>query len=117
MADVQIHELAAITRLPSTNDVLAIDTGSVTWKVSMTNLVGSFLKTSSVTATTDSNGNINLDLAFSTNYVVAARSNGYIVTPWTSGSDQKWHARVTGITGTAVANTSVTVNFLYYVNI
>ena len=117
MADIQIHDLAAITRLPASADVLAIDTGSVTWKVSMTNLIGSFLKTNSATATTDANGNINLDLAFSTNYVVAARANGYIVTPWTSGSDQKWHARITGITGTAVANTSVTVYFLYYASI
>ena len=117
MADIQIHDLAAITRLPSSNDVLAIDTGSITWKVSMTNLMGATMKSSSVTATTDSNGNINLDIAVSGNWMIACRVSGSIVTPWASGSDLKWHARVTGISGSAVANQSVTCYFLYYATI
>ena len=114
MADIQIHELAAITRLPASSDVLAIDTGSVTWKVTMANLMGATMKTSTVTATTDSNGNIDLGISFTGNYVLAVRINGSIATPWASGSDGRWHCRVTGITGAAITSTSVTAYVLSY---
>lgn len=39
MADIQIHELAALIRDPSSADVFAIDTGSVTWKVPFSAIV------------------------------------------------------------------------------
>lgn len=69
-------------------------------------------QTKNVTATTDTNGNISLGLAAASYHVLSAKSSSRIVTPWVSG-DGDWHARVTGVGGGAVADTSVTVTAIY----
>ena len=70
--------------------------------------------TTRATDTTDSNGNINLGLDSNDNVIVAVYSPSLIVTPWVSGTDGGWKARVTSTSGNAVANSSVTVTIKYY---
>ncbi|MBR4711083.1 MAG: hypothetical protein IKP10_03555 [Clostridia bacterium] len=70
-------------------------------------------QTQDVTATTDTNGNISLGLAAANYHVLSAKSSSRIVTPWVSGDDSNWHARVTGVNGNATASTSVTVTVIY----
>ena len=66
-----------------------------------------------VTATTDANGNISLDLNQQSYVVTAVKATSWIATPWVSGSDNSWHARITGITGNPTASQSVTVTVYY----
>lgn len=69
-------------------------------------------RTKSVTATTDSNGNISLGLAVASYHVLSVKASSLIATPWVS-SDDNWHAHVTAVNGNAYANTSVTVTAIY----
>lgn len=71
------------------------------------------IKMATVTATTDANGNLDTGITLAGNRVLSAYAASSIVTPWVSASDSKWHARITGISGTVVASTSVTVNVVY----
>ena len=83
-----------------------LTTGSATYKIAVP-------QTQNVTATTDSNGNISLGLAAASYHVLSAKSSSRIVTPWVSGDDGNWHARVTAVNGNATASTSVTVTVIY----
>jgi hypothetical protein len=66
-----------------------------------------------VTATTDSNGNISLGLSEYSYIVVAVKVPSLIATPWVSNADHNWHARIIGVNGNAVTDTSVTVTVYY----
>ena len=83
-----------------------LTTGSATYKIAVQ-------QTQNVTATTDSNGNISLGLSAASYHVLSAKSSSRIVTPWVSGDDNNWHARVTAVNGNATASTSVTVTVIY----
>lgn len=71
------------------------------------------LQTTTVTATTDSNGNISLGLAAASYHVLSVKSSSLIATPWVSGADNNWRARVTNVSGIAYASSSVTVTVIY----
>ena len=66
-----------------------------------------------VTGTPDSNGNISLGLSAGSYVVVSAKAISLIATPWVSGGDNNWHARITGVNGSAVTSGSVTVTVYY----
>ena len=63
--------------------------------------------------TTDANGNLDLGIPLAGNRVLSAYAASSIVLPWVSSSDNKWHARILGVSGTPVANTAVVVNVMY----
>ena len=115
-----IHELLQAAGLTANDEIPIWDvdgTGEPTKKitaqqlatavVALTNLV------KTVTATTDANGNISLDLNRQSYVVTVVKVLGYIATPWASGSDNNWHARITGINGGAYASQSVTATVYY----
>ena len=70
--------------------------------------------TKTVTATTDANGNISLDLDQQNYVVTAVKVPSLIATPWVSGGDNSWHARITAVNGSAYASQSVTATVYYH---
>ena len=71
------------------------------------------IQVTTVTDTPDSNGNISMGLSAGRYVVVSAKVSSLIATPWVSGSDNNWHARITGVNGGAVTSGSVTVTVYY----
>lgn len=71
------------------------------------------IQVTTVTGTPDSNGNISLGLSAGSYVVVSAKVISLIATPWVSGSDNNWYARITGVNGGAVTSGSVTVTVYY----
>lgn len=68
-----------------------------------------------VTATTDSNGNIALTLTSSYNVISAIRTDASnICTPFYDTGNNIWCIHVADYNGSKVANTSVTVGYVYY---
>ena len=71
------------------------------------------IRVTTISATTDSNGNISLGLSGYSYIVVAVKVPSLIATPWVSNADHNWHARITGVNGGAVTSGSVTVTVYY----
>ena len=71
------------------------------------------IQVTTVTGTPDSNGNISMGLSAGRYVVVSAKVSSLIATPWVSGSDNNWHARIIGVNGSAITSGSVTVTVYY----